>query len=99
MLKIHEGCLLSSMVDFWFLKDDLEKIAGGISHGCCAGVTSNLNAASTEIITASARLCDEKECSLHNQLLGTQAFFLQYAREALPQVYFESDKPAAKETS
>ena len=27
------------------------------------------------MITASARLCDEKECSLHNQLLGTQAFF------------------------
>ena len=42
------------------------------SHKSGAGIPSNLNAASKEMISDSVELCETEVCSFHIQLIGTK---------------------------
>ena len=64
------------------------------SHNSRAGIPSNLNPASKEMISDSVELCETEVCFLHIQLIGTNVW-LQKSK-VLPEVDFESSRSPCK---
>ena len=68
------------------------------SHKSRAGIPSNLNPASKEMISDSVELCETEVCFLHIQLMGT-IVWLQKMHNVPPDVDFESSRSPAKSES
>ena len=65
------------------------------SHKSSAGIPSNLNPASKEMISDSVELCETDLCFLHIQLIGTNVW-LPKMHNVPPEVDFESPKISRK---
>ena len=65
------------------------------SHKSSAGIPSNLNRASKEMISDSVELCETEVCFLHIQLIGTNVW-LPKIHNVPPEVDFESSRSPAK---
>ena len=74
------------------------RIATIRSHKSSAGIPSNLNPASKEMISDSVELCETEVCFLHIQLIGTNAW-LPKMHNVPPEVDFESSRSPAKSES
>ena len=68
------------------------------SHKSRAGIPSNLNPASKEIISDSGELCETEVCFLHIQLIGTNVW-LPKMHNVPPEVDFEPSRSPAKSES
>ena len=68
------------------------------SHKSSAGITSNLNPASKEMISDSVELCETEVCFLHIQVIGTN-YWLTKMHNVPPEVDFESSRSPAKSES
>ena len=68
------------------------------SHTSSAGIPSNLNPASKEMISDSVELCETEVCFLHIQLIGTNVG-LPKMHNVPPDVDFESSRYPAKSES
>ena len=68
------------------------------SHKSSAGIPSNLNPASKEMISDSVELCETEVCFLHIQLIGTNVW-LPKMHNVPPDVDFESSRSPAKSES
>ena len=68
------------------------------SHQSRAGIESNLNPASKEMISDSVELCETDVCFLHIQL-GRTNVWLPNMHKSPPEVDFESSRSAAKSES
>ena len=68
------------------------------SHKPSAGIPSNLNPASKEMISDSDELCETEVCFLHIQLIGTNVW-LPKTHNVPPDVDFESSRSPAKSES
>ena len=68
------------------------------SHKSRAGIPSNLNLASKEMISDSVELCETEVCFLHIQLIGTNVW-LPKTHNVPPDVDFESSRSLAKSES
>ena len=68
------------------------------SHKSRAGIPSNLNPASKEMISDSVELCETDVCFLHFQLIGTNVW-LPRTHNVPPEVDFESSRSPAKSES
>ena len=81
-----------SSVWFWFVFPKTETIR---SH---AGIPSNLNPASKEMISDSVELCETEVCFLHIQLVGRNVW-LPKTHNVPPGLDFESSRSPAKSES
>ena len=68
------------------------------SHKSRAGIPSNLNPASKEMISDSVELCETEVCFLNIQLIGTNVW-LPKMHNVPPEVDFESSRSPAKSES
>ena len=68
------------------------------SHKSRAGIPSNLNPASKEMISDSVELCETEVCFLHIQLVGTNVR-LPNTHNVPPEVDFESSRSPEKSES
>ena len=98
----HIGCSLRSLIltaglpglsGVWFVFPRTETIR---SHKSRAGIPSNLNPASNEMISDSVELCEPEVCFLHIQLIGTNVW-LPKTHNVPPEV--ESSRSPAKSES
>ena len=80
---------------FWFV---FPRTATIRSHKSRAGIPSNLNPASKEMISGSVELCETEVYFLHSQLLGTNVW-LPKTHSVPPEVDFESSRSPAKSES
>ena len=67
-------------------------------HKSRAGIPSNLNPASKEMISDSVEVCETEVCFLHIQLIGTNVW-LPKMHNVPPEVDFESSRSPAKSES
>ena len=67
-------------------------------HKSSAGIPSNLNPASKEMISDSVELCETEVCFLHIQVMETNAW-LPKMHDVPPEVDFESSRSPAKSES
>ena len=79
----------------WFV---FQRTATIRSHKSSAGIPSNLNSASKEMISDSVQLCGTEVCFLHIQLIGTNVW-LPKTHNVPPDVDFESSRSPAKSES
>ena len=82
-------------IRFWFV---FPRTATNRSHESSAGIPSNLNPASKEMISDSVELCETEVCLLHIQLIGTNVW-LPKTHNVPPEVDFESSRSPAKSES
>ena len=68
------------------------------SHKSSAGIPSNRNPASKEMISDSVELCETEVCFLHIQLIGTNVW-LPKTHNVPPEVDFESSRSPSKSES
>ena len=87
------GCTVLSW--FWAVFPRTKTIR---SHKSRAGIPSNLNPASKEMISDSVELCETEVCLLHIQLVGTNVW-LPKTHDVPPEVDFESSRSPAKSES
>ena len=80
---------------FWFV---FPRTATIRSHKSRAGIPSNLNPTSNEMISDSVELCETEVCFLHIQLVGTNVW-LPETHSVPPEVDFESSRSPAKSES
>ena len=86
---------LSVLSWFWVVFPRTETIR---SHRSKAGIPSNLNPASNEMISGSVELCETEVCFLHIQFIGTNVG-LPKMHNVPPEVDFESSRSLVKSES